>query len=188
MGYKNNLYFYAAIQKDGWHNFKHEIISENLTQLAAYEKEQELISFYDTTNPEFGYNYVLGGGGTPKYKTEEERSSAIKEQNHLSYLRKKADQAKYVKHLESSKESHKRRNQNPIIRQKGRAATTRLRQEVKILRNQIRQLHKTNPNILSKADLHTAFGYKDNGSYICASKHKLQEILNKFMEAVYENS
>lgn len=181
-GYKNNPYFYAAIQKDGWHNFKHEIIIENLTQLAAYEKEQELIAFYDTTNSEFGYNCVLGGGGTPKYKTEEERCAAVKEQNHQSYLRKKADQTKYAKHLESSKESHKRRNQDPTIKQKCRAATNKIRQEVKILRKQIRQLHEASPNILSEADVHTALGYKDDGSYICTSKQKLQEILNKFVE------
>jgi hypothetical protein len=182
LGYKNNPYFYAAIQKVGWHNFKHEIIAEKLTQAAASKLEQELTVFYNTTNPEFGYNCVLGGGGTPKYRTEEERCAAIKAQNQLSYLRKKANPTKYAKHLESSKESHKRRNQDQVIRQKGRVATNKVKQEVKVLRKQIRQLHKANPNVLSETETYTALGYKDNGSYVCTSKQKLQEILDKLME------
>lgn len=181
-GYKNNPYFYAAIQKDGWSGFRHEIITENLDQETAYKKEQELITFYDTTNPEFGYNCVYGGGGTPKYRTEEEKTAALRAQNHASYLRKKASKERYAKHLESSKESHKRRYQNPENRQKRLSAVAQIRQETKALRKQIRQLHKTNPDILSEADVFTALGYKENGSYICSSKQKLQEILDKLME------
>ena len=183
-GYKNNPYFYAAIQKDGWNGFRHEIIAENLTYIEASAKEYELTTFYDTTNLEFGYNCVPGGGGKPKYRSEEEKTAALKVQNHESYLRKKANKEKYAKHLESSKESHKRRYQNPINRQKRLSAVAKIRQETKMLRKQIRQLHKANPNILSEADVQLALGYKENGSYICASKQKLQEILDKLMEVV----
>ena len=31
-GYKENEYFYRAIQKYGWQNIKHEIIAEGLTE------------------------------------------------------------------------------------------------------------------------------------------------------------
>lgn len=61
-GYKNQL-FYRAIKKYGWDNFEHEIIESNLTSEQAKEKERELISLYDSTNPEKGYNVGLGGEG-----------------------------------------------------------------------------------------------------------------------------
>lgn len=60
-GYKNNKYFYNAIQKYGWENFKHEILFENLNFEEANKKEVELIKKYDSTNREKGYNIHTGG-------------------------------------------------------------------------------------------------------------------------------
>ena len=60
-GYIKNHYFYRAIKKYGWDNFKHEILFENLTQKEACEKEIELIQFYQSTDPNFGYNTSTGG-------------------------------------------------------------------------------------------------------------------------------
>ena len=61
-GYKENPYFYSAIQRYGWDNFKHEILFENLTQEEAEAKEIELIAHYNSTNRACGYNISSGGG------------------------------------------------------------------------------------------------------------------------------
>lgn len=58
---KSQPIFYNAIQKYGWDNFIHEILFEKLTKKEAYEKEKELIAFYDSTNHEKGYNCSTGG-------------------------------------------------------------------------------------------------------------------------------
>lgn len=60
-GYKNNIYFARSIQKYGWENFEHIILYEGLTKKQAEEKEIELISFYDSTNRDKGYNISPGG-------------------------------------------------------------------------------------------------------------------------------
>lgn len=60
-GYVGNEYFWRAIQKYGWDNFKHEILFENLTQQEAEQKEIELIAYYDSTDPNKGYNITAGG-------------------------------------------------------------------------------------------------------------------------------
>ena len=61
--YLGNKHFANAIQKYGWDNFKHEILFENLTKEEACQKEIELIAFYKSNQPEFGYNHTIGGDG-----------------------------------------------------------------------------------------------------------------------------
>lgn len=61
-GYENNEHFYRAIQKYGWNEgFIHEIIASGLTKELACQMEIELISTYDSTNYEKGYNCSNGG-------------------------------------------------------------------------------------------------------------------------------
>ena len=62
-GYKSQQLFWRAIQKYGWQNFKHEIVADNLTEQEALKLEIELIDFYKTTNPKYGYNISVGGNG-----------------------------------------------------------------------------------------------------------------------------
>ena len=70
-GYKNQNKFYNAIQKYGWENFSHEILSENLTEEEACQKEKELIIEFDSiTN---GYNQQPGGTVVPRYASYENR-------------------------------------------------------------------------------------------------------------------
>ena len=59
--YKHNIRWQNAINKYGWDNIKHEILFRNLTKEEACKKEIELIAYYDSTNPKFGYNVNLGG-------------------------------------------------------------------------------------------------------------------------------
>lgn len=60
-GYKENEYFYRAIQKYGWENIKHEIIAEGLTEDEADAMEIDLISEYRATDRNCGYNRHFGG-------------------------------------------------------------------------------------------------------------------------------
>lgn len=68
--YGSNDYFYNAIQKYGWENIKHEILFENLTKQEAEEKEKMLISQYNTTDRNFGYNRESGGSSFGKHSEE----------------------------------------------------------------------------------------------------------------------
>lgn len=61
-GYKDQL-FGRAIQKYGWDNITHEII-EIESEEEMYRKEIELISFFHSNDPKFGYNCSSGGEGS----------------------------------------------------------------------------------------------------------------------------
>ena len=62
--YKTCTAMNRAIEKYGWDGFEHIILFQGLTKEEACEKEIQLISEYDTRNPEHGYNICVGGGGT----------------------------------------------------------------------------------------------------------------------------
>lgn len=63
-GYRCNSHFWRAIQKYGWENFQHIILLNTLSKEVACECEKYLIAKYDTRNPDFGYNYSVGGDKT----------------------------------------------------------------------------------------------------------------------------
>ena len=60
-GYNDNEYFRRAISKYSWDSFRHEILYAGLTEKEAKQKEIELIAFYDSTDPNKGYNVTPGG-------------------------------------------------------------------------------------------------------------------------------
>lgn len=62
-GYKKCTAFYKAILEDGWSNFKHIILFENLTLEEANLIEKYLIKKFDLTNEEKGYNISQRGEG-----------------------------------------------------------------------------------------------------------------------------
>jgi len=73
-GYRSNKYFYRAICKYGWDDgFIHTIIEINLSKSKACKKEIELIAFYQSNNPLYGYNLSSGGekGGLGVKKSKE---------------------------------------------------------------------------------------------------------------------
>ena len=75
-GYRNSN-FYSAIKKFGWNNILHEVIAAGLTEEQAYVMEEKLISDYDATNPERGYNLATGKGSTGVVISEETRRRLI---------------------------------------------------------------------------------------------------------------
>lgn len=62
----NNSCFWNAIQKYGWDNIQHEVISNNLSKLEAEKLEEKLITFLKSNYHDFGYNRTKGGEGGNK--------------------------------------------------------------------------------------------------------------------------
>lgn len=60
-GYASNEDFYKDIKKYGWSNIEHRVLKEGMNKKDAEYWENELISKYDTTNPDKGYNRRKGG-------------------------------------------------------------------------------------------------------------------------------
>lgn len=50
-----------AINKYGWNSFKHVIVCHGLSWSSACYIEHKLIAYYDSTNPDKGYNHTSGG-------------------------------------------------------------------------------------------------------------------------------
>lgn len=59
--YEDCRAFHKAIQKYGWDNITHHIISVGLTKQEAKNAERYLIEKYHTTDRRFGYNILKGG-------------------------------------------------------------------------------------------------------------------------------
>jgi group I intron endonuclease len=77
--YRNCHAIRRAFEKYGWDGFEHIILYEGLTKEEACEKEIQLISEYDTRNPEHGYNICIGGGGTSGFAHTEEWKEELRE-------------------------------------------------------------------------------------------------------------
>ena len=95
-GYKHNQHFYNAIQKYGWDNFKHEIVCSDLTDKEADWLEKYLISYYNSSNRNYGYN-IEGGGNNNKIISDETKSKQSKA--HIGQVsgmkgKKQSDEAK----------------------------------------------------------------------------------------------
>lgn len=78
-GYANNSLFYRAIEKYGWDNFDHDIVFTGLDKEQANRLEVEMISLFDSNNPDKGYNLTEGGQGTNGYHLTEEHKKHISE-------------------------------------------------------------------------------------------------------------
>lgn len=69
-GYWHNEHFLRAISLYGWDNIKHDILKTGLTREQAIIEEKNLISAYDSTNYEKGYNMMTGGDGLGTHTRE----------------------------------------------------------------------------------------------------------------------
>lgn len=79
-GYANCTLFYRAIQKYGWDNFEHQVVTTGLSENEAIAEERRLISNFKSNQPEFGYNLTSGG------ETNKEISEETKERLSLSHI------------------------------------------------------------------------------------------------------
>lgn len=103
-GYKYNKHFWSAIQKYGWDNFEHIILFENLTHDEACAKEKELIEFYKSNDPMYGYNLTTGGDANYQMSEEVKKklSEANKGEKNSNYgisPRERMDEATYARWL-----------------------------------------------------------------------------------------
>lgn len=153
-GYKHNQYFYRAIQKYGWNNFKHHVLFENLSESDAKEREKRLIAKYNTINPKFGYNITAGGEGANGLHHSEETKRILHEKNsgknhpwtgkhHTEESKRKMSKAlkgKYVgekswhygkkKSLESRMKMSASKKGKPILKNRGREISQETREKL----------------------------------------------------------
>lgn len=84
--YQHNEHFLNAIKKYGWENFSHEILLSNLSKDEMKYWEKYYIKYYDTQNPEKGYNIIEGGLESPfeeLWKKESFRQKMSQQQSDL---------------------------------------------------------------------------------------------------------
>ena len=95
-GYKTNKYFWKAIQKYGFDNFEHIIFADGLTKEEANKMEMMLIRFYETRDPNKGYNLTDGGEGNIGYHPSPEtlEKMRIASTNPSEETRRKMSEAK----------------------------------------------------------------------------------------------
>ena len=60
-GYRHSALIKKAIIAFGWVNFRKEILCEKLTKAGAEKLEKWFVEYYDSMNPEKGYNRMTGG-------------------------------------------------------------------------------------------------------------------------------
>ena len=80
-GYVKNEHFSRAIKKYGWENIEHMIIEVD-TENEMYYLERYLIAYYNSNDPDYGYNNSSGGesgsyGVVPSKETIEKRKETI---------------------------------------------------------------------------------------------------------------
>ena len=60
-GYKSNTPVGRAIRALGWNSIRKDILCEKLTKEGAEKLEKWFVEYYDSMNPEKGYNRIMGG-------------------------------------------------------------------------------------------------------------------------------
>lgn len=80
-GYGSCSRFAKAIKKYGWNGFEHIPLIEKLSKIDVDYFERFFIAFFDSQNPEFGYNLTAGGDENPM-------DNSIIRENHREALKK----------------------------------------------------------------------------------------------------
>tara|TARA_S200002703_G_scaffold138282_1_gene128429 strand:- start:1615 stop:2295 length:681 start_codon:yes stop_codon:yes gene_type:complete len=103
-------YLYNAVRKYGWEKISVDLLCECDTIQELNKKEKELISFYNTTDPNSGYNLREGGeGGAHSQATKDKISKAnTAEKNGMSGKEPWNKGKKLTQeHIENLRKSHK---------------------------------------------------------------------------------
>ena len=82
-GYSRDTPIREAIVQFGWDNFKKEILCEHLIKEGADKLERWFIAFYDSSDPEKGYNRFLGGIGKGAHMSKITRQLSREAKNRL---------------------------------------------------------------------------------------------------------
>jgi len=123
INYRKSTYFYNAIQKYGWDNIQHIIVTDNLTKKEANWLENYLIMYYESYNRDKGYNLTLGGDSGPTTPWNKGKTLSDEHKKHLSEAHKgKTSGMKGRHHTDTAKkkisETRKGRKQSESWRSK----------------------------------------------------------------------
>lgn len=117
-GYRNNEYFFRAIEKYGWHNFSHEILYTGLSKRDAERIEVRLIKEWETFKNAYGYNIELGGNATKTVSesTRHKISQALLGHDCSEFTRRKISEANKGKssHMKGKKQTAKQVEKNRL--------------------------------------------------------------------------
>lgn len=131
-GYSACSRFAKSIEKYGWDGFEHIPLIEGLSKSEADYFEQFFIEFFDSQNPEFGYNLTAGGDENPM------DNLVVRTKYYESMKKMHADPEWQKKHREAMKkvcantdwqEAIKKRSADPEWRKKQREAHRKLAQD-----------------------------------------------------------
>ena len=130
-------FFYQAVLKFGWENISHQLYEVDTEEEMKY-LERYLISYYDTTNPEKGYNIAKGdstqdhGYDHPEFG-KSDKNPRDKEIHHKYYNSEKGKEAqKRFKNSEKGKESIKISNKKYYNSEKGKESHKRANQRFRM--------------------------------------------------------
>ena len=102
-GYMNNDHFWKAIVKYGWDNIRHEIICTGLSKEEACQKEIQLIYFYQSNNPSFGYNGSIGGDYNNNFGPQNGENNGFYGHHHSEEAKRKISESQYHPVLQYNK-------------------------------------------------------------------------------------
>lgn len=122
LGYRYQ-FFYQAILKFGWENISHQLYEVDTEEELKY-LEKYLIAYYDTTNPDKGYNITKGD------KTQDQGRDHPEYGNGGGYSRYKENFRKYQT-SEKGKEHHRLGNKKYYHTEKGKEAQKRFKNSAK---------------------------------------------------------
>ena len=153
-GYCGCSRFAKAIKKYGWNGFEHIPLIEKLSKIDVDYFERFFITFFDSQNPEFGYNLTAGGDENPMDNpvTREHYYEAMKKMHaDPEYQKKHREGAKKMatnpewqkKHHEVLKKMHA----DPEWRENVRKANQKLSTDPEWLRKNREGVKKRSANI-----------------------------------------
>jgi hypothetical protein len=208
LGYTSQ-YFANAIKKYGWDGFDHFILCDGLEENEAKEMEMALIAEHNTTDADLGYNCTLGGDGSSKYKTDEERRQAVldsgarnrakvkanpeKYQQRLAQMREfkkqyQEDPERHAKILAANNRCHEVKRSTPEGRAEDNASSYKIKCDVKQIRKELKELYSQYPELFTEEDYHFIFDRRQTPNkswvFVFNSKTTLYSILVRVKEAL----